>query len=94
VQLAVQELQRLMWAQYRMAALPEDVLSALPRSLITAELKPSPLAQLAGTWAHRGVLCRLEDSATGGARRLQIRLSLAHPVPAPLGGPNTAAAGI
>ncbi len=38
--------------------------------------------QFEGRWAHRDVLCRV-TGVHGQQRRLVLRLSLAHPVPAP-----------
>ena len=75
VQRVVLELQRLMWAQFRMAALPDEVLAGLPQRVITAQLRPAKLAALSATWAHGGVLCRLEEAADGPPR-LRVLLSL------------------
>ena len=83
VQRVVLELQRLMWAQFRMAALPDEVLAGLPQRVITAQLRPAKLAALSATWAHGGVLCRLEEAADGPPR-LRVLLSLGHPIPAPM----------
>ena len=52
----VGELQRLMWAHFRMSALPDDTLSGLPQSHITAQLKPAPLDAFEACWAHGGVM--------------------------------------
>ena len=44
------------------------------------------VSDFAARWAHRNVLCQVQDvpQAQGGGRRLDLLLSLAHPVPAPL----------
>lgn len=78
----VGELQRLMWAHFRMAALPDETLAGLPCSLITAQLQPTRLEAFEASWAHEGVLCSVLR-AEGSAPRLQVHLSLAAPVPAP-----------
>ena len=79
----VGELQRLMWAHFRMSALPDDTLAGLPQSHITAQLKPSPLDAFEACWAHGGILCSVERSP-GQPPKLRMHLSLVHPVAAPL----------
>ena len=78
----VAELRRLMWAHFRMAALPDDTLAGLPLSHITAQLQPAPLGAFEASWAHEGVLCRVARGVAG-VPRLQVLLSSSHPVAAP-----------
>jgi hypothetical protein len=80
---AVAELRRLVTTQYHMAALDDYTLDGLPTRLLTAELKQGPMERFKAVWAHREVLCRVVE-AEGQAPRLQLLLSLSHPVPAPL----------
>ena len=82
VSTVVLELRRLMWANFRMAALPADTLAGLPLSHITAQLKPSQLGAFEASWAHEGVLCEVERDANN-VPNLRVRLSLTHPVAAP-----------
>lgn len=83
VEHVVRELQRLMWARFRMAALPDDTLSSLPQSHLTAQLRPTRLDAFEACWAHRGVLCQV-SRPEGGGPKLRVFLSLAVPVAAPL----------
>lgn len=82
VEQTVGELRRLMWAQYRTAALPDDVINALPTRLLTADLRPPPLDDFRAAWTLNDALCTVDDLA-GGGTQLRMRLSLTHPVPAP-----------
>ncbi|KXZ50135.1 hypothetical protein GPECTOR_17g771 [Gonium pectorale] len=77
----VKELQRLMWAQYRTSALPDDVINALPPHLLSADLKPPLLQDFKATWAHNDALCTVEDMP-GGGTTLRVWLTTSHPVPA------------
>ena len=72
-----------MCAQFRMAALDDSTLDGLPTHLVTAELKRTPLQQFKAVWYHGEVLCRVLEEE-GQWPQLQVLLSLAHPVPAPL----------
>ncbi len=92
VQRVVEELQRLMWSQFRAAAWDEDTINALPTRLLSADLKPPPLQDFCAVWTHGDTLCRVATDA-GGRPYLQLRLSLQHPVPAPAGAVEVAAAG-
>lgn len=80
----IMELRRLMWAHFRMAALPDDTLAGLPRSHITAQLKPALLSSFEASWAHEGVLCEV---VRGGDHvpHLRVHLSMTRPVVAPAG---------
>ena len=82
VEHTVGELRRLVWAQYRTAALPDDVINALPTRLLTADLKPPPLDDFKAAWAFKDALCSV-DNVVGGGTQLRVWLSLTHPVPAP-----------
>ena len=83
VQRAVDELQRVMWAQFRVAALQDDTLNALPTHLLSADLKPPGLSDFTSVWAHNDVLCSVEQRPNGGGYQLRMRLSAQHPVVAP-----------
>jgi hypothetical protein len=83
VQRAVAELQRVMWAQFRVAAFQDDTTDALPTHLLTADLKPPPLQEFEAVWARGDVLCSVERQPGGGVLQLRMRLSLHHPVAAP-----------
>ena len=78
----VQELRRLMWAHFRMAALPDDTLAGLPVSHITAQLKPGQLGAFEASWAHEGVLCEVVRG-DDNVPHLRVHLSVAHPVAVP-----------
>ena len=78
----VMELRRLMWAHFRMAALPDDTLEGLPRSHITAQLKPAQLSSFEASWAHEGVLCEVVRG-DDHVPHLRVHLSLTRPVVAP-----------
>ena len=75
----IRELQRLMWAHFRMAALPEDTLASLPCSHITAQLHPARLEDFERTWAYGGVLCQVLRDPPHRVR-LRVSLSLHHPL--------------
>ncbi len=83
VEKTVGELQRLMWAHFRMSTLSDDTLAGLPVSRITAQLKPSPLNAFEACWAHGGVLCSVKRPQ-GQPPKLRVHLPLVHPVAAPL----------
>ena len=83
VQTTVQELQRRMREQFYTSALPPEIVDALPARLLTADLQQAKLADFTSVWAHRGVLCSLVQPAGGGPPTLQLKLSMAQPVPAP-----------
>ncbi len=93
VQQVVEELQRLMWAQFRAAAWANDTISALPPNLLSADLKPPPLQDFCAVWAHGEALCRVATDANGRPY-LQLRLSLQHPVPLPAAEVGVAAADV
>ena len=78
----VAELQRLIRLRFVAAALPPAALDALPTAFLTAQLKPAKLADFSAVWATGGVLCVVHE-AEGAAPRLEVRLSLQHPVAAP-----------
>jgi hypothetical protein len=82
VQEAVAALRRMMRCRFTAATLSPDVLSALPTSWLTAQLKPSSLAAFTAVWASGGVLCAVTEPA-GSPPLLDVRLSLHHPIPAP-----------
>jgi hypothetical protein len=84
VQRTVEELQRVMRAQFRVSALQDDTLDALPTRMLTADLKPAKLEDFTEAWAHGDVLCSVEEQPGGGGLSLRVRLSLQHPVPAPM----------
>jgi hypothetical protein len=88
VRATVEELQRLMWAQFRAAAMADETVDALPTRLLTADLKPPKLQDFCEVWTHRDVLCSVVGAAGGGSSSLAMKLSLEHPVPAP--GPGAA----
>lgn len=79
----VDEATRLMRCQYSMAALPDDTLAQLPTHLLTAQLKPTALEAFEACWAAGGVLCSIVQEQGAPTARLQVRLSLQQPVPAP-----------
>jgi len=81
VERTVQELRRVMWAQFRVSAMQDETVNALPTHLLTADLKPPSLQAVTEVWAHRGVLCLVQEQAGGGGVQLHMRLSLQHPVP-------------
>jgi hypothetical protein len=83
VQGMVEEGRRLMMAQFARAALGNGMADCLPHRLLTAELREESLGVLEACWAHGGVLCRVQRNSEG-LPRLQLRLSLSWPVPAPL----------
>lgn len=83
VQRMVEELHSVMWAQFRVSALPDDTVNALPLRMLTADLKPAKLQDFTDTWAHGGVLCSVDERHGGSGWTMQMRLSLQHPVPAP-----------
>ncbi|PNH06592.1 hypothetical protein TSOC_007056, partial [Tetrabaena socialis] len=75
-------LRRLLWAQFRMTALSDDLLDPLPTAILIAQLKVSKLAEFKAAWAHRRVLCEVVEPAAGGAQ-LRVLVSLSGPVVAP-----------
>jgi hypothetical protein len=84
VRQVVSDLQGLIHAQFKMAALSDATLDALPARLLTAELRATPLETFLAGWAHGGVLCAVDQPA-GGVARLRVLLTLAQPVVAPGG---------
>lgn len=84
VQATVQELQQRMREQFATAALPDGILDSLPIQLLSADLQQTKLADFTAVWAHRGVLCTVEQAAGNSPPSLNIKLSMAHPVPAPV----------
>ena len=78
----VQELQRLMRTQFRMAALSEDTLNSLPLQLITAQLKETQLDVFKAVWATGSILCSV-DTDPGGRVKLVVHLSMQHPIAVP-----------
>jgi hypothetical protein len=78
----VAELQRLVRLRFVAATLPPAALDALPTAFLTAQLKPAKLAEFCAVWAVGGVLCAVHE-VEGEAPRLEVRLSLQHPVAAP-----------
>jgi hypothetical protein len=82
----VGRLRELIRLQFRWAALSPETLSALPTSFLSAQLKATGLERFAATWAVDGVLCSVVEPAEEGSYVpvLDLRLSLLHPVPAPL----------
>ena len=83
VRTTVQELQRRIREQFYTSALPTEIVDALPAQLLMADLQQAKLADFTSVWAHRGVLCSVEQPAGGGPPTLQLKLSVAQPVPAP-----------
>lgn len=76
----IEELQRLMWAQFRVAAASEEDINALPTSLLTADLKPGSMELFEECWALNDSLCTVDKGANGRAT-LRMRLSRLHPMP-------------
>jgi hypothetical protein len=82
VRTAVTELRRLMVAGFTMAALTTATLNALPTRLLTAQLKASKMQDFEAAWAAGEALCRVRR-VEGQPPELELRLTLAAPVPAP-----------
>jgi len=82
VRAVVAELQRLIRLRFVAAALPPAALDALPTAFLTAQLKPASLVDFCAVWAAGGVLCAVHE-VEGAPPRLEMRLSLQHPVAAP-----------
>ena len=82
VRTTVQELQRRIQEQFYTSALSTEIVDALPAQLLMADLQQAKLADFTSVWAHRGVLCSVEQPAGGGPPTLQLKLSMAQPVPA------------
>jgi hypothetical protein len=78
----IHQLQRQIWAQFKVAAGAEHDINALPTQLLTADLKPTELEAFESTWAYNGVLCNVDRTADG-KYSLHMRLSEVHPVVAP-----------
>ncbi|PNH10095.1 hypothetical protein TSOC_003202 [Tetrabaena socialis] len=78
----VAALRCLLWAQFRMTALSDDLLDPLPTAILNAQLKATKLAEFKAAWAHRRVLCEVVEPAAGGAQ-LRVLVSLSGPVVAP-----------
>ena len=78
----VAALRCLLWAQFRMTALSDDLLDPLPTAVLNAQLKATKLADFKAAWAHRRVLCEVVEPAAGGAQ-LRVLVSLSGPVVAP-----------
>ncbi|PNH00289.1 hypothetical protein TSOC_013936 [Tetrabaena socialis] len=78
----VAALRCLLWAQFRMTALSDDLLDPLPTAILNAQLKATKLADFKAAWAHRRVLCEVVEPAAGGAQ-LRVLVSLSGPVVAP-----------
>ena len=76
------ELRRLMVAGFTMAALTTATLNALPTRLLTAQLKASKMQDFEAAWAAGEALCRVRR-VEGQPPELELRLTLAAPVPAP-----------
>jgi hypothetical protein len=80
----VTEAARLMRCQWRMAALADDTLAALPRRLLTVQLQSAPLEDFMGSWAARGILAEVVGGGEEGASRsMRVRLSETWPVALP-----------
>jgi hypothetical protein len=75
----IEALQSLMWAQFKVAAVSEDDINALPTSLLTADLKEGSLELFTECWALNDTLCIIDKEASGRAT-LRMRLSRSHPV--------------
>ncbi|PNH11964.1 hypothetical protein TSOC_001146 [Tetrabaena socialis] len=78
----VAALRCLLWPQFRMTALSDDLLDPLPTAILNAQLKATKLADFKAAWAHRRVLCEVVEPAAGGAQ-LRVLVSLSGPVVAP-----------
>lgn len=85
VRQVVQEARRLMRCQFGMAALVEETMDRLPTCCITAQFKPSSLADFEACWAAGGVLCSVLKSDGRERPKIRIFLTESHPVPLPEG---------
>lgn len=83
----VRELQHLIRAHFCFCSPEDHVFPELPGRILTRAIKVSTPEEFNGRWGLNGVLCQAVPRADG-TLALDVRLSMQHPVPAPVEQPQ------